>query len=49
MKTLLIMLLVFGVLGILMVVGVLLYCAWEFYQATERTRRADVENFAADD
>jgi O-antigen ligase len=48
MKTLLIMLLVFGVLGILMVVGVLLLCAWDFYQATERTRRADVETFGLD-
>jgi hypothetical protein len=32
MKTLLIMLLVFGVLGILMVAGIIILCAWEFYQ-----------------
>ena len=40
MKTLLIMLVFFGVLGILMVIGVLLYCAWEFHQATERIRQS---------
>jgi hypothetical protein len=50
MKTLLIMLLFFGVLGILMVIGVLLYCAWELYQATERIRQSpDTETFAEDD
>jgi predicted cobalt transporter CbtA len=44
MKALLIMLLFFGGSGILMVLGVLLCCAWEFYHAPEPT-----ESFEDDD